>query len=199
MFSFQIPLWLKLSDIQINLKLSVNEYTEEFQNPQQNIETAETFTYEIFAIGELSRLIEIISDHKIDNEKAGHAQFYEISVDLKATKDPAQKYRGQFFYLSNDETRRLESKEPRLSLCLYVPERPLIRFCDALISRKISSLLVGISVKARQDSHVGAFRPPNRDDVVYIEANDGLISCKVKLREIASITACQERKNDHIP
>lgn len=181
-----IPLWLKIADVKVNLKLSINEQFDDIQDPPILIDLKETLIYQLSGICETSRIIEIIFVKNDHNENTTHHRFSNINVILMSTNNPGQKYKGQFFYFPNDDP-QIADKEPSLSLHLNVPELSLVKFYDALISKKISGLSIGIDVDGKQERHVGAFGPPDRDDEVYIEVLDGLSICSVKLTEIASI------------
>jgi hypothetical protein len=184
---FQIPLWLTLNDIKIRLKLSPNENIEGFNDLQQENQSSEDLSYELSAVGELSRIIEIRPSREINSNKIEFDRFSDMNVYLNSVKNPAQKYKGNFLYNPSDKGTKRNAEPASLSIYLNVPELAFNKFCDALVYRKISGLSVGISVNAIQDEDVGAFGPPCRDDIVYIETADDLLDCKVKLTEIVSV------------
>jgi len=189
MFNYQIPLWINLTDVQVDFKLTISERFDDHKEPPQLIETTDKFIYKLSGTGELSRIIEIISDNEKDTNNVQYGRYSHVTVYVSAT-NPAQKYKGEFFCVTKEAWETNPDIKPQLCLSLNVPETSLKKFCDALISRKISGLKVGICVEATQDDDVGCFGPPSRDDAAYIKANNDLVDCKVKLTEITSIISC---------
>ncbi len=100
-------------------------------------------------------------------------------VSLKAHRKGNKKYSGYFIYSEEDHASKIYNNQ--LSLYLNVPELTFNKFCEEISSKNIHDLMVGIILNGEEAIGIGAFGPPNVDDVVSITADDSMFDSNVKL------------------
>lgn len=172
-----IPLWITLSEIHLQLHLSVGQTEDDVQLNEGN-DIPETLEYEISGTGELSRTIEVKLKNQ-DDSKTTVKRFSELLVIIKAHKKGNKKYSGYFIY--SEEYRAFKIYNNQLTLYLDVPDLTFNKFCKEIASNNIHNLSVGIILNGEEANGVGAFGPPNVDDIVSITTDDSRFDSNVKL------------------
>jgi hypothetical protein len=189
----KILLWISISEINLQLSLSVFQTDSNFNSAEKN-DVSEILGYKISGIGELSRIIEIRFNVQNESENAVE-QFSKLLVSLNAHRKGDKKYSGYFLYTKADQRYQIYSNQ--LTLYLDVPELTFNKFCNEISSQNINNLIIGISLDGEEDSDVGSFGPPCHDDLVRITANDFMFNSNVKLTSIdANIHVSKYRRTD---
>ena len=192
----EIPLWITLSKINLQLRISVSQ-TEDDVSLIEGNDNSETLGYEISGTGELSRIIEVKLKTQNGLETTVE-RFSKLLVSLRAHQKGVKKYSGYFIYSKEDLAYKIYNNQ--LTLYLDVPELTFNKFCKEIASQNIHNLIIGIRVSGEEDSDVGRFGPPSVDDIVSITTDDLMFDSNVKLTSIDAniqIRAFRETDKDN--
>lgn len=188
---YRKDLWVKLTDVRVYLGLFIErpetstllaqEFREDGESAEkQEVTTptgdeleekyAESFGWRLAATGYLEdRSIGLI---KKDGSVTSYSEHFDrIDVNLRSVSDTdKEKDIGAILYNDAEKALKWEKRtQPYLILELPVPESPLEKLCNEILSGRLSEVNIGAYVDVFQPEHEWALAEPWMRQVYYIE------------------------------